>query len=130
MKILVILFSLVLISNTCHASVEGVLELSKISLHSNGIGESGSVSIFASKGKNKRYTSFVVKAFGKEYKLSNSDLNKLAELAFNGIQISYETGYEILGGKTLYIILQSGFTSGIKKKVLITITESGSIAID
>ena len=61
--------------------------------------------------------------------VSKEKLATLGELRSNGIRISYEAGYAKLGGRTIYINLQMGFTSGTKKQALITVWESGKIEV-
>ena len=52
-----------------------------------------------------------VYAFGQEYVVPEDKLSDLSELVPNGIRISYESGYSQVGGRTIYIQLQMGFTS-------------------
>jgi hypothetical protein len=70
-----------------------------------------------------------VRAFGKEYRVAPEQLKVLAGLGANGIRISYESGYEELGGRNVYIQLQLGFTSHTAETALITITENGKIEV-
>lgn len=128
MKLLILAALLIiLLTPRVFASQEGVLELDGFTIKSEGIGESGPVVVSGTKNNKNIFSSFIVKAFGKEYKLQGEDLEKISGKHYNGIQLSYEHGYKELGGKTIYIILNFGFTSGIKERTLITITESGSI---
>jgi len=129
-KIILVAAIMFLLTSSAFASQEGVLSLSSFTLQSEGIGESGPVSISGTTNDGNEFTALTVNVFGKEYKLSDEDLKKIPAKPYNGIQLSYEAGYKELGGKTLYIILQVGFTSGNRDRTLITITESGSIQVE
>jgi len=129
-KIILLIGIMLLLTSNVFASQEGVLRLSSFTMQSEGIGESGPVSVSGTTNEENEFTELTVKVFGKEYKLSDEDLKKIPAKPYNGIQLSYEAGYKELGGKTLYIILQVGFTSGIKERTLIIITESGSIQVE
>jgi len=74
-------------------------------------------------------TALTIRAFGRDYVVPKEKLAKLAELPSNGIRISYEHGYTVLGGRTIYVQLQMGFTSVTKKEALITLTEDGKIEV-
>jgi hypothetical protein len=131
MKILILIAVIIILLTSCvFASQEGVLPLDTFTIKSEGIGESGPVVISGTMNNKNLFTGLTIKAFGKEFKISEENLKKIPEKPYNGIQLSYETGYKELGGKTVYIILQFGFTSGIKEKTLITVTEAGSVKIE
>lgn len=128
-KLLFAFFVLILIQPIVHASEEGVLKLSDFTIKSNGIGNSGPVVITGSKNDQNEFTDLKINAFANEYKISDRDLAKIPPVSYNGIQLSYEEGYKELGGRTIYIIFQRGFTSGINKKVLLSLAENGSVTI-
>jgi hypothetical protein len=111
-----------------HASQEGILVWSAFSIESLGIGSSGPVSI---SGKQDRTgpTAVTVKAFGRTYLLAKDHLQKLEGVMMNGMQLSYEGGYKELGGRTLYIQLLRGFTSGVPLRRTIEIRERGDIVV-
>ena len=123
-----VLTALFLFSSTAFASQEGILTFSDINVHSKGIGSSGPIKITAKGGKKCSFTNFNISAFGKSYTLSKNELKTLHS-CYNGILLSYERGYRILGGKTLYITLMLGFTSGIRKKTLIRFNQKGVLKI-
>jgi len=129
-KIILIIVIILFLTSDVFASQEGVLTLSEFTIQSKGIGESGPVIISGKQNDKNEFTELTIKAFGKVYKLSEEDLKKIPEKYYNGIQLSYEAGYKELGGKTLYIVLMSGFLSGIREKTLITITESDSVRVE
>lgn len=129
-KIVLPLFMAMVLQSVSFASEEGVLNLSDFTIKSVGIGNSGPVQITGVVDKERVVASLKIEAFGKEYSLSQDELTKVPKGFYNGIQLSYEEGYKQLGGKTVYIILQMGFVSGVRSRVLITFTESGTIKIE
>lgn len=124
------MLSLFLLAPTAFASQEGVLSLEKFRVESQGIGESGPVVVTGEKNKQGEFAFLKLEAFGKTYELTKEDLKQIPKLLYNGIQLSYEGGHYDLGGRTIYIMLQMGSAPGIQKKVLISITEKGSIKIE
>jgi hypothetical protein len=48
----------------------------------------------------------------------------------NSIQLSYEHGYKDLGGRTIYLLMTMGFTSGVPQGKLVSVTERGDIKIE
>ncbi len=129
-KIVYLVGFVAVISSFAWASQEGALALSTFSLESNGIGESGAVEVKGTISENKEVTALSVNAFGKTYIVPAEKLSKIQNGFYNGIQLSYEAGYKELGGKTIYIVLQSGFTSGVTQRIMISLTESGTIEIE
>ena len=130
MMIRIILFSLVVFtSSIVNASQEGVLPFSEFSVKSDGIGQSGVVEVKGVKSSEGKFISLTVDAFGKSYSFPEKILSKVSELHQNGIQISYVAGYEQLGGKTVYIQFQKGFTSSIQSKVVVSVNEKGKFRV-
>jgi hypothetical protein len=117
------------VAGTAEASQEGVLAFSRFRLESDGIGSSGRIRVAGKQNDKTQLIQLKIRAFGKTYVVPPEKLGPLAELQSNGIRISYEPSYEELGGRTVYIQLQMGFTSGTVKKALITVTESGTIEV-
>jgi len=115
--------------NSLLASKEGILAFSRFHLESDGIGSSGKILIDGKQDENGKIVELKIMAFGRNYVLPKGQLAGLAELPANGVRISYEAGYKELGGRTLYIQLQMGFTSFTKKEALITVTENGKIEV-
>ncbi|GEM_PF-1568118 len=111
------------------ASQEGILPLSSFRLESLGIGESGRVVVTGAQNEKWEIVALRVNAFGKDFVVPPDKLAGLAELRANGIRISYEGGYPGLGGRTIYIQLQMGFTSSTHRQALITVTEEGKIDV-
>jgi len=128
MKHILFILTLLLMQNV-HASKEGALSFSEFTLKCQGIGASGEITL---KGKNDgkgNFNTLKILAFKKEYVLTKDQLKKLAPFSPNGIQMTYESGYKELGGRTVYLKFHTGFVSGIKTYKLVTVREDGSIAI-
>ncbi|HJW85461.1 MAG TPA: hypothetical protein VJ440_02375 [Candidatus Brocadiaceae bacterium] len=129
MNKLIVILTILLLPSFALASKEGVLPISSFTIESKGIGESGPIKITGQKHQDE-ITLLIVEAFGKEYKITADNLKKIHKASYNGIQISYEEGYKQLGGKTIYIILQMGFTSGVKKQMQISLTENNTVKVE
>jgi len=110
------------------ASKEGVLRLSEFRLTSPGIGQSGAVVVSGEQNANQ-FVSLTVQALGRTASLSKDQLTKLRGGFVNGLQISYEGGHRELGGRTVYIVLFKGFTSGPQETQLISINEQGTVEV-
>ena len=115
------------------ASEEGVLPFGTFRIESLGIGESGPV-VVSGNQSNQGVLKFSVDVFEKHFDLNAAQLQQLQQLQqlggyINGIQLSYEAGYKQLGGRTIYILLARGFTSGVASRKYVTITESGTIKV-
>lgn len=125
-----VLFILLLaVASAAYASQEGILALSSFRLESAGIGSSGKVVVEGKQNEKSQIVSLKVSAFGKDYVVPKEKLAGLSELLANGIRISYEAGYAELGGRTIYVQLQMGFTSHTRMQVLVTVTEDGKIEV-
>ena len=110
------------------ASKEGVLVWSSFFVHSAGIGGSGPVDVsgnYAAAG----VTRLDIKAFGRQFSLTSDQLKQLEGVYVNGMQLSYEAGYEKTGGRTVYLLLSMGFTSGATEKRRIMLNERGDVTI-
>ena len=123
-----IIVLLTFISNAS-SSQEGILALSGFRLESNGIGSSGKVVIEGKQNENSETVSLKINAFGKEYVVPKDKLAGLSGLRANGVRISYEAGYTGLGGRTIYIQFQVGFTTGAREQALVTLTEDGKVEV-
>lgn len=121
--------ALIFSGTAARASQEGLLPLTTFQFQSAGSGDTGSVSVWGSVG-DKGLTELNVSAFGKHFTLNAEQLKSLGGLAINGCQLSSEHGYKELGGRTLYIKLTKGFTSGISRAATVVVKEDGSVAVD
>ncbi len=128
MKLSIILLFIAL-TGFAHASQEGILAFSSFRLESAGIGSSGKVVVEGNQDESRRIVALKVEAFGKIFDVPKEKLAGLSELPSNGVRISYEHGYTQLGGRTIYVELQMGFTSGVRKQARVTIPESGAIEV-
>jgi hypothetical protein len=125
---LVIFASLALLSSVAVASQEGVLRLGEFRIQSPGVEQSGPV-VITGKQSDTEIVALSVQVFGRTINLTKSQLLQLKGQYVNGLQLTYEAGYREVGGRTIYLILSSGFTSGIVTTQLIEINEQGSVKI-
>ena len=124
-----VLTMILLTAGTAQASEEGILALSSFRLESAGIGQSGKIVVEGRENKKWQVVNLKISAFGKDYVIPKEKLAGLAELSANGVRISYEGGYPMTGGRTIYIQFQMGFTSWTKQKALVTVSENGRIDV-
>jgi len=110
------------------ASKEGIVTLDRLHIESHGIGESGPIVVRGTQTPNGM-TSLEVDAFGKTIKLSPDQLKELGIGQYNLIQLSYERGYQDLGGRTIYVKLSKAFTSREVWSALVIVTEDGKVKI-
>ena len=116
------------ISSWAWASQEGVLSLSSFQFSSAGIGNSGSVTISGEQNA-QRFLSLTVSAFGRRVSLNQEQLAKLKSVLCNGVQMSYESGWKEVGGRTVYIVLSMGFTSGVESSQIVSVNERGVVEV-
>jgi hypothetical protein len=130
LKLLTIfLFSSILITSLAGASEEGILPLGKFSLSSDGLDNSGSVTVTGSISKTG-FASLSINAFGKTVDLNKKQLALIDGMMVNGIQMTFEEGYKEMGGKTVYVQFSRGFSSGIKATKVISVNEAGEIKVE
>lgn len=110
-------------------SQEGPLPLSSFRLESGGTGNSGNVTVEGKQNGQAEIVELRIRAFGKDCVVPPEKLRVLAGLGANGIRISYEAGYDELGGRTVYVHLQAGSTSHAVETALLAITEKGTIEV-
>lgn len=128
-RLIIMLAALLTMALSASASQEGILPFSSFRLESAGIGSSGKIVVEGQQDSHDRLLSLTIAAFGKSYAVPKEKLAEIRDLPSNGIRISYEHGYAELGGRTVYIQLQMGFTSFTKKVALVTLTEDGEVEI-
>lgn len=124
-----LVLALIFSGTAARASQEGLLPLTTFQFQSTGGGDTGSVSVWGSVG-DRGLTELNVSAFGKHFTLNAEQLKSLQGLAINGFQLSSEHGYKELGGRTVYVKLIKGFTSGISGAATVVVKEDGSVAVD
>jgi hypothetical protein len=116
------------VSQPVISSQEGVLMFSDFAVTSPGIGESGPVSVSGTQTTDG-IASLRVKAFGKEVVANPGQLKNLRGFSANGMQLTYEGGYKELGGRTVYLVLIKGFTSGTQSTQRVEVNERGDFKI-
>jgi hypothetical protein len=116
-------------SGIAAASEEGLLALGAFRVESPGIGESGPVTV-SGRQSQTAVESLEVKAFGKVFTLTKEQLKQLRGGGMlNNVQLTYETGYKELGGRTVYVRLGQGFTSGSIDARIVAVSEDGKVTI-
>ena len=110
------------------ASVEGMLSLGSFRIESAGIGDSGPIVVSGTQGHDG-IESLAIQAFGKQISLSTAQLQGLHSMVFNGLQLSYESGYKQFGGRTIYLTFSRGFTSHMVERQVVEISESGTVKV-
>jgi hypothetical protein len=110
------------------ASKEGILQLGTFQLSSAGVGDSGPVTVSGARDKG-HMSALCIQAFERTRCLAKEQLALLDEVAINGAQISYETGYASTGGRTVYVLLLKGFTSQRSEGRIVVVPERGTIEI-
>jgi len=95
---------------------------------SRGIGDSGPVTM-SGKQDESGLSKLTITAFGKRFDLDTGHLARIHGFHANGLQLSYEAGYDELGGRTIYIVVSKGFTSGVIDKRYVVVTEHGAVRV-
>lgn len=126
--LLIAISALIFGSTSALASKEGILRLASFEVASEGIGESGPVTITGRQDDNG-ISKLSIVAFGKKFELGGEQLAKVRGLSINSLQLSYEAGYKELGGRTVYIVLSKGFTSGTAGQRFVVVKENGAITV-
>jgi hypothetical protein len=122
------LLILLLVCTHAYASKEGLLALSSFSITSEGQEEFGHVELLG-KQDSKGIVSLHIKAMGREYDLSESQLASLRGFHANGIQLSFIIGMERSQRKNLLIQFSRGIASGLDQVKVLSISEKGKIEI-
>jgi hypothetical protein len=118
--------AILLLMTEAWASQEGRLAVSSFRVESQD--ESGPVVVTGTQGREGP-TSVRITAFGRETSLTEAQLQQLKGVSFNGIQLSSEGGYRELGGRTIYLQLSSGFTSGREGGCIVIVKERGDVQV-
>lgn len=112
-----------------YSSQEGTLILSEFKIESAGIGESGKIKLSGHQD-HSGFSRIEIEAFDKKYRLSDKQLKKLNGLLWNGVQLTYERGYEKLGGRTVYIRFSNGFSSATRDVRFVVVKENGDLSVE
>jgi hypothetical protein len=75
-------------------------------------------------------SSLQIAAFRRSFTLAPAQVKQLRGLMVNGVHLSGEPGYESVGGRTLYLLLSMGFSSGISTAKLISVNQRGDIKVE
>ena len=126
-RLFLIVASLCTLLRAVSASEEGAFEFR--TFHFESSDESGPVVVTGAQGDHG-ITSLKVSAFRRSFTLTAGQLKQLRGLIVNGVQLSGEGGYKELGGRTLYLTLSTGFTSGITQAKLVSLNERGDIKVE
>lgn len=118
-----------LVPTSTWASREGILAIGEVRIASPGIGESGPIVVTAT-GDSKGFSALEVQAFGHAARLTEAQLAQLQGQLVNGVQLSYEAGYKESGGRTVYIVLSKGFTSGTQESQQVSVNEEGVVKVE
>lgn len=104
------------------ASEESPAVFGEFSISSEGFGKSGPIRV-AGESSATSISRLNIEAFGTTYLATRADLNELAGMHANGIQISYDGGY---GHRIFFVILSSGYSTGVVDKRYVVVTEGKS----
>lgn len=129
-RLLLVLFWVIAVffSLSVKSSQEGVLVLSDFTVSSRSIGESGPVTVSGTQTTDG-IASLRVNAFGRAIVANPAQLKDLRGFFANGMQLTYESGYKELGGRTVYIVLVKGFTSGTQATQRVEVNERGDFRV-
>jgi hypothetical protein len=107
---------------------EKLLPLSEFRIQSNGIDDSGSITVEGTKDPNGFFTKLTVNAFGKTFDVSVEGFRKFPFKLKpqNGIQLSYKKNSKQEGGKTVYISFLSGGGAETKNAFMLLVSEDGN----
>ena len=125
--LLVVILAALVCAGTVIASQESVRTFKKFRFEASD--ESGPVVISGTQS-DSGIDSLEISAFRKSFTLSPAQLKRLRGLMVNGLQLSGEPGYEVVGGRTLYLLVSMGFSSGISTAKLISVNQRGEIKIE
>ena len=118
------LFSFLLVivfAQEAFTSKEGMLGLSSFQLESKGMDNSGSIVVKGRSDQTGKIESLAVSAFGKDFAIAKEVIDLLPNA--NGIQLTYEHGWENVGGKTVYVTFLSGFTTSERSRKILVVQE-------
>ena len=111
------------------ASKEGGLSLYRVILDSPGTDKSGRVHV-EMQGSDEGIGKLMVSAFGRKETASSQLLQSIKEKRWlNGVQLSWEQGYELTGGKKVYVMLTDGGSWGVVVAAVIRFSEDGKFKV-
>ncbi len=129
-KALVVLaLSMMSLTTTSFASKEVIVSANMLTFRSNGFGRTGPISIDVEASDSGSISMVKISAFGKTEKLNIQELQKIPKSNYNGIYVTYESGYKEVGGHTLYIVLTTGLHDYKAFETMMIFTETLPIEI-
>lgn len=112
-----------------NASKEGGLSLYSVILNSPGTDKSGPVRV-EMRRSDEGIEKLMVSAFGRNETAPSQLLQSIKEKRWlNGVQLSWEQGYELTGGRKVYVMLTEGGSWGVVVVAVIRFSEDGKFAI-
>jgi hypothetical protein len=114
--------------NSADADEEGRLPLAHMYFNSAGLDNSGPINIDALQDSSG-ISELKVSAFGKLNTVTKAQLAVIGGRAFNAMGASYSRGYAITGGRSVYVLLCQGFSSGMEVAAVVTVTERGDVRV-
>jgi hypothetical protein len=125
---LVVLTLCVCFTNYAKADEEGRLPLSNIRFDSGGLDNSGPIRVEVIQDSNG-IVELKVSAFGRIRRVATTELTAITGRVFNLVGASYSRGYPNTGGRSIYVLLYQGFSSGAEASAVVTILESGDVRV-
>jgi hypothetical protein len=112
-----------------NASKEGGLSLYRVILDSPGTDKSGPVHVEMQRS-DEGIEKLMVSAFGRNETAPSQLLQSIKEKRWlNGVQLSWEQGYELTGGKKVYVMLTEGGSWGGVVVAVIRFSEDGKFKV-
>jgi hypothetical protein len=111
-----------------NADEEGRVPLAHVQFNSAGLDNSGPIQVEAVQNE-QGLSQLNVSAFGSLRSLTQSQLAPMQGYVVNAIGVSYSRGYSNTGGRSLYVLLLQGFSSGAEVVAVVTVTEHGKIRV-
>ena len=123
-----VLTSCVCFTNYARADMEGRLPLSDIRFDSGGLDNSGPIHVEVLQDSNG-IVDLKVSAFGRTRRVTKAELAAITGRVFNLVGASYSRGYSNTGGRSIYVLLYQGFSSGAEASAFVTFSEQGDVRV-
>ena len=127
--LLVALLVPLILTTPANASKEGALSLYSVILNSPGTDKSGPVHVEMQRS-DEGFGKLIVSAFGRNGSAPSYLLQSITEKRWlNGVQLSWEQGYDLTGGRKVYVMLTEGGSWGSVVVAVIRFGEDGKFKI-
>ncbi|MGH8307179.1 MAG: hypothetical protein ACRER0_02815 [Gammaproteobacteria bacterium] len=126
--VVAVLISCVGFTSSAKADVEGRMPFAHIQYNSTGLDNSGPVNVEVFQNSNGIYE-LKVSAFGTLHTVTKAQLEAISGHMFNLVGISYSRGYPKTGGRSVYVLIYQGFSSGAEVAAIVTVTEHGGVRV-